>query len=67
LLQWLAHWTGHVFITPAIHSVHHSCIRPEHDSNYGAGLVLWDKLLGTFMAPWADRPARYGVAGFDGP
>lgn len=67
LPNWLEHWMGQVFITPAIHRVHHSRIRAEHDSNYGDGLVFWDKLLGTFTRPWADRPERYGVVGFDGP
>ncbi|GAB6141652.1 sterol desaturase family protein [Methylosoma difficile] len=36
-----------VFITPALHRVHHSSLRSEHDSNYGIVLSFWDRLLGT--------------------
>jgi len=34
-------------ITPALHRVHHSALRSEHDSNYGIALALWDRLFGT--------------------
>lgn len=36
-----------LFITPAIHHVHHSAQQPETDSNYGELLSLWDRLFGT--------------------
>lgn len=34
-------------ITPALHRVHHSTLRKEHDSNYGIVLAIWDCLFGT--------------------
>lgn len=33
---------GFVFITPAIHWVHHHAIRPDTDSNYGTLFSFWD-------------------------
>ncbi|GLQ35023.1 hypothetical protein GCM10007939_13060 [Amylibacter marinus] len=43
-------------VTPDMHLVHHSTDRAEHDSNYGFGLSIWDRLFGTYTA----RP-RNGV------
>jgi sterol desaturase/sphingolipid hydroxylase (fatty acid hydroxylase superfamily) len=40
-------WLGLLLITPRLHRTHHSTQRSEHDSNYGAMLSVWDRLLGT--------------------
>jgi len=37
-----------VFVSPNMHKVHHHWKRPFTDSNYGAVLSIWDRLLGTF-------------------
>lgn len=58
------HWEslfGAVFITPGIHHNHHAERRQEHDSNYGDGLVVWDKLFGTYTPPLMDGSLRYGL------
>lgn len=34
-------------IVPRLHRMHHSVLRNEHDSNYGAVLSIWDRLFGT--------------------
>lgn len=34
-------------IVPAVHRVHHSIRRDEHDNNYGVVLSFWDRLFGT--------------------
>ena len=39
-----------VLITPALHTIHHSRIREETNSNYGFSVPWWDKLFGTFVA-----------------
>jgi sterol desaturase/sphingolipid hydroxylase (fatty acid hydroxylase superfamily) len=39
---------GRITIMPYLHRTHHSTVRAEHDSNYGAVLSCWDRLLGTF-------------------
>ena len=56
---------GRVLVTPAIHRVHHSVKRNEHDSNYGDGLILWDQLFGSFNRPITDPPERIGLEGYD--
>ncbi len=40
-------WLSYIVITPALHRVHHSTLRSEHDSNYGICLAIWDILFGT--------------------
>lgn len=40
-------WLSQLIITPALHRVHHSTLRSEHDSNYGIALSIWDRLFGT--------------------
>lgn len=37
-----------VLITPALHTIHHSKIYEETNSNYGFSVPWWDKLFGTF-------------------
>lgn len=31
-----------------MHSVHHSCLQPDTDSNYGSLFSTWDRLFRTF-------------------
>jgi len=38
-----------IFIVPRLHRVHHSILREEHDSNYGAVFSIWDRLFGTLQ------------------
>lgn len=41
----------HIITTPAAHRLHHSVL-PEHlDCNFGAVLIVWDKMFGTYVAP----------------
>ena len=37
-----------LFMTPALHRLHHSPIRIETDSNYGIVFSFWDRMVGTF-------------------
>jgi sterol desaturase/sphingolipid hydroxylase (fatty acid hydroxylase superfamily) len=47
-------------IVPALHRVHHSTERSEHDRNYGAVLSLWDRLFGTQLTV---EPKAIGIKG----
>jgi sterol desaturase/sphingolipid hydroxylase (fatty acid hydroxylase superfamily) len=49
-----------VFVSPNMHKVHHHWQQPFTDSNYGAVLSIWDRLLGTYKKL---EPAeiRYGL------
>ncbi|MBX3548599.1 MAG: sterol desaturase family protein [Xanthobacteraceae bacterium] len=39
-----------IFVTPNMHSLHHSAWHRETDSNYGTVFSLWDRLFGTYAA-----------------
>ena len=49
---------GRLFVVPALHQVHHSIERKEHDRNYGAVLSIWDRLFGTLTEL---EPAAIGI------
>ena len=49
-----------VMIVPFLHRVHHSTVRGEHDSNYGAVLSLWDRLFATLLEV---EPQHIGILG----
>jgi len=55
--RWLDRPLRLLFVTPNIHCLHHSCYRPETDSNYGNVFTLWDRLFGTFSG---EPAAGYG-------
>ena len=44
----LGHVVGYVFITPNLHHVHHHCLLPYTDKNFGGVFSVWDRLFGTF-------------------
>ena len=37
-----------LFVTPALHRLHHSPIQIETDSNYGIVFSFWDRMIGTY-------------------
>lgn len=51
-----------IFIVPRLHRLHHSAIRSEHDSNYGAVFSVWDRLFGTLKEK---DPQAIGLEGVD--
>ena len=51
-----------VFIVPRLHRLHHSVLRAEHDSNYGAVFSLWDRLFGTLQEK---EPTAIGLDGVE--
>lgn len=57
-------WLGRVLVTPVHHHLHHS---PDGQRvNFGANLMLWDRLFGTDREP-EGYPARYGTPKAPGP
>ena len=60
LPSWLDKAVGYILVSPNMHKVHHHWQQPYTDSNYGAVLSIWDRLLGTFknLAP---SSIRYGL------
>jgi len=51
-----------LFIVPRLHRLHHSVLRNEHDSNYGAVFSFWDRLFGTLKE---QEPKAIGLQGVD--
>ncbi len=52
-----ASWLNRVFVTPQVHRWHHSAKTPDghkYSVNYGVGIALWDRLLGTYYLPMKD-------------
>jgi sterol desaturase/sphingolipid hydroxylase (fatty acid hydroxylase superfamily) len=68
LPRWLEPTVRAVFVTPAMHKVHHSRFQPETDSNYGNIFSIFDRLARTYRSPVATRqPADaidYGLDSF---
>lgn len=52
-----------VFVTPALHRLHHSREQKLLDSNYGTIFSFWDRLFGTFGASSSERRVRIGLPG----
>lgn len=60
LPAWLDKSLSYVLVSPNMHKVHHHWKQPYTDSNYGAVLSIWDRLLGTFMK-LEKKDIRYGL------
>jgi sterol desaturase/sphingolipid hydroxylase (fatty acid hydroxylase superfamily) len=50
-----------LFNTPALHELHHACNAPYAGKNFGATLILWDRLFGTYAAPDPGVPPVLGT------
>jgi len=60
LPKWLDKSLSYVFVSPNMHKVHHHWKQPYTDSNYGAVLSIWDRLLGTYKK-LDPKDIRYGL------
>lgn len=56
--QQIAAWVGWILVLPNAHHRHHGA--ENYEGNYGANLILWDRLFGTYL-PGSRYPATYGV------
>ncbi len=50
LPKWLDRIVRTLVVTPDMHSVHHSVLPNETNSNYGFFLSVWDKIFGSYIA-----------------
>jgi sterol desaturase/sphingolipid hydroxylase (fatty acid hydroxylase superfamily) len=48
LPEWLDSVLSYLLVSPNMHKVHHHWKQPYTDTNYGAILSIWDRILGTF-------------------
>jgi sterol desaturase/sphingolipid hydroxylase (fatty acid hydroxylase superfamily) len=56
-----------LFVTPAMHKVHHSQIQAETDSNYTSLLSVWDRIFGSFRVRTNLREICIGLDGWRAP
>jgi sterol desaturase/sphingolipid hydroxylase (fatty acid hydroxylase superfamily) len=56
-LPWLDPWLN----TPSNHRAHHGVQAQYQDINFGAILMVWDRLFGTHRPEGKDEPVRYGI------
>lgn len=54
-----------LFVTPAIHKVHHSRLQLETDSNYSSLFSIWDRLFRTLRLRADPRTIQFGLDRFD--
>lgn len=54
-------WIGYIFVTPAHHRVHHASNTAYLDKNMGMGLIIWDRIFGTFADEMPEEKIRYGI------
>lgn len=54
-----------IFVTPAMHKVHHSKEVADLNSNYTSLLSVWDRVFHTFRMVPVLRAIRFGVKGYD--
>ncbi|NQT27477.1 sterol desaturase family protein [candidate division KSB1 bacterium] len=67
LPDWIDRTLRTVIVTPWMHWVHHSDIREETDSNYGAIFSFWDRLFGSFRIRKDPDQIQYGLKQFTDP
>ncbi len=60
LPKWIDVPVSYILVSPNMHKVHHHWQQPYTDSNYGAILSIWDRLLGTYKKLDA-KNIRYGL------
>jgi sterol desaturase/sphingolipid hydroxylase (fatty acid hydroxylase superfamily) len=51
-----------VFISPAMHQIHHSSAEKHFDKNFGFFLSIWDQLFGTLYIPQGKEQLQLGLA-----
>ncbi|MBT8097501.1 MAG: sterol desaturase family protein [Gammaproteobacteria bacterium] len=54
-------WYDRIFVSPSNHRVHHGQNGYAIDVNYGATLILWDRLFGTYAEESDTEPVIYGI------
>lgn len=56
-----------LFVTPRMHGIHHSIVREETNSNWSAGLTIWDRLHRTLRLNVPQDEITIGVPAYQEP
>ena len=65
-------WIGYgrvfsrLFVSPAMHQIHHSLAREHWHKNYGEVFALWDWMFGTLYVPTRVEELSFGLSTPDG-
>ena len=61
---WLSYGArfSRIFVSPAMHQIHHSRATRHIDRNLGGCLAIWDRLMGTLYVPRAREEMSFGLA-----
>ncbi len=54
-------WIEYIFVTPALHRVHHASNTTYLDKNMGMVFIIWDRLFGTFSPELDNVQPHYGI------
>jgi sterol desaturase/sphingolipid hydroxylase (fatty acid hydroxylase superfamily) len=52
---------SHIFISPAMHQIHHSSHPKHRNKNMGSYLAIWDWMFGTLYIPHEKEELKYGL------
>ncbi|MBA4147656.1 MAG: sterol desaturase family protein [Verrucomicrobia bacterium] len=63
----LERWLNKLIVTPRMHGIHHSQVRPETNSNYGVVFPWWDRLHRTLGLNIPQSKIEIGVPGYSSP
>ncbi|MEZ5938209.1 MAG: sterol desaturase family protein [Hyphomonadaceae bacterium] len=55
-----------IFVSPAMHQVHHSIDPKHYDRNYGEVFALWDWMFGTLYIPKERENLTFGISDVPG-
>ena len=55
---------GRLFVSPAQHQIHHSCLPRHLDKNFAEHWALWDWMFGTLYLPRGKETLKLGLAGY---
>ena len=50
-----------ILLSPHFHQLHHSIAQKHWDKNFGLGLSVWDRMLGTLVVPEPDEDFVFGL------
>ncbi|MCF2872682.1 sterol desaturase family protein [Octadecabacter sp. G9-8] len=64
---WIRYWgpLERIFISPAMHQIHHSTNPAHFNRNYGGFLALWDWMFGTLYLPEKTEQIELGLTSKD--
>ncbi len=53
---------SYIFVSPAMHQIHHSVEKEHHNKNFGTIFSIWDALFGTIYIPKEKLELTFGLS-----